>query len=381
MMNENKYVNIVITGDENYVMPMGVTMFSIVRNLSKDKIARFFLFVSGWSDAQESEIRKLKNCEIIIIHMEKYLHYFSFADTSKFKLEYIHSLAPYYRLLIPKILPSDIDKVFYIDADMIVDADISEIYDIPSNKLMAAVVELVANSHDYILTHLKDWTEFEKFNTNRHDAPYFNAGFFLMNLKLAREINIFQDFMDFLAQHPNPPYCDQDTLNATCGQKYSDKMVYLPPWWNTFCDMNYDATIYSAAYYPRWQVNEAFQNPRILHYAGPNKPWVNSYMPHHLFIWHKYFELSPFADTKLNLKPDIEWLSLFFIPIIQINYIVQKLHMRIKFLGIFELYSRFFSRHKIYFFGIPLLKMIWSPQKRFIYLFHFIPLLQIRKKK
>lgn len=380
-MNKSNYINIVITGDENYVMPMGVTMFSIVRNLSHDKKARFFLLVSGWGEKQEQEIRKIKNCEIEIIHVEEFLHYFSFADTKKFKLDYIKSLAPYYRLLIPKVLPNDIEKAFYIDADMIVDADLTEIYDaLPENKLMAAVVELVANTHKSVLDYLKDWPEFEKFNQKPLLAPYFNAGFFLLNLKLARKLDLFKDFMAFLSTHPNPPYCDQDTLNATCGQKYNDLMVYLPPCWNTFCDMNYDSIIYMDAYYPRNLVEESFLLPKILHYAGPNKPWVNSEIAHYLFVWHKYFEQSPFSDIKLNVKPNIEWLSLFFIPIIQIHYMMLKQCFRVKFLGIFELYSHHFGRHKIYFFGIPLLKIVWTPQKRFVYLFHFIPLLQLRKK-
>ena len=241
-MSEDKYVNIVLTGDENYVMPMGVAMYSIIRNLSPNKTARFFLFVSGWSDIHEKQIRQVQNCEIVIMPVEKHLHYFDNAETKKFKLEYIHSLAPYYRLLIPKILPEYVDKAFYFDADMVADADLSAIYDtMPNDKLLAAVVELVANAgKEKILEHCSAWKEFEKFNRHPDKAPYFNAGFFLMNIKLARDLNIFDEFMSFLKAHPNPPYCDQDTLNAVCGQKYNEKMVYLPLEWNVFCDMNYN---------------------------------------------------------------------------------------------------------------------------------------------
>ena len=63
----DKYVNIVLTGDNNYVMPMGVAMYSVVKNLNSNSIARFFLLVSGWTEKEEAEIRKVQNCEIIIV--------------------------------------------------------------------------------------------------------------------------------------------------------------------------------------------------------------------------------------------------------------------------------------------------------------------------
>lgn len=231
---EDKYVNVVLTGDQNYVIPMGVTMYSVVPNLPYGRTALFFLIVSGWGQQEEREIHKLRNCEIIILPAEGHLHYFSQEDVRKYKLDYMESLAPYYRLLIPKILPEDVETAFYMDADMICDTDISGIYDaMPHDKLIGAVAELVANAQrKNVLKYLEGWKEFSAFNNNYDRAPYFNAGFLLINLKLARKLNIFDDFLDFLGAHPNPPYADQGTLNAICGQKYRDKMPYLPPEWN-----------------------------------------------------------------------------------------------------------------------------------------------------
>ena len=71
--------------------------------------------------------------------------------------------------------------------------------------------------------------EFFLFSKNPLKYPYFNAGFFLVNIKLAKELNIFEKMFDFLNRHPNPPYADQDTLNAVIGQQYSDLINYLEP--------------------------------------------------------------------------------------------------------------------------------------------------------
>ena len=150
-----KYVNIVLTSDKNYIKIISVTMTSILENLSKDKTARFFLFTQGFTNKDIKEIGQLKkkyDCEIINISMEKYLHLFDFVDISTFKNKYI-SLACYFRLLMLKILPEDVDECFYVDGDMIVDCDLSEIK-LPDDKIFAAVMEAHAMQYkEIILEH------------------------------------------------------------------------------------------------------------------------------------------------------------------------------------------------------------------------------------
>ena len=356
----NNYINVVLTGDENYVMPMGVAMYSVVKNLNSHKKARFFLLVSSWTKKEEAEIRKVKNCEIIIIPVEKYLHYFNTVDTKKMKLTYIKNLTPYYRLLIPKVLPQYVDKAFYLDSDMIVDYDLSDIYNLGSKNLLAAVIELLANAHrETVLSHLSEWREFAKFNKDHSEAPYFNAGFFLMNLSLARELNIFDDFITFLKKHPNPPYADQDTLNAVCGQKYSDKMVYLDPSWNVFCDMNYDVDTYFKAAYSYYSIRQSFANPRIYHYGGANKPWINKNILHYWNVWNNYYEDSPFYKSLLTNKPEHiskYWLFFCSIPLIRIKKAPDGSTLKTYLFGFLPIFKKYPKKLKIYLFVIPFIE-------------------------
>ena len=359
-MSDKHYLNVVLTGDENYVMPMGVAMFSIVKNLNQNYIARFFLLVSGWTDKQEQEIRQVSNCEINIMHVEQYLYYFKSADFKKMKLGYIKNLTPYYRLLIPKILPEDVDKAFYFDADMVADADLSSIYNTVNEKiLLSAVIELVANAHkETILSHLSKWREFSKFNKDHMKAPYFNAGFFLMNISMARELNVFDDFMAFLKKHPNPPYADQDTLNAICGQKYADRMTYLDPSWNVFCDMNYDVNVYFKAAYSHYSIRQSFVNPRIYHYAGANKPWINTEVLHYWDIWNNYFEISPFCKKVENESVHLNKYWLFFcgIPLIRIKKNQDGAALKAYLFGFLPLFKKYPRKLKIYLLAIPFIE-------------------------
>lgn len=356
-MPNKQYLNVVLTGDENYVMPMGVAMFSIIKNLNPQYTARFFLLVSGWAEKQEQEIKQVNNCEINIIHVEQYLHYFKSADFKKMKLGYIKNLTPYYRLLIPKILPKDVDKAFYFDADMVVDADLSSIYNTVNEKtLLSAVIELVANAHkETVLSHLSKWREFSKFNKDHTEAPYFNAGFFLMNLSMARELNIFDDFMAFLKKHPNPPYADQDTLNAVCGQKYADKMYYLDPSWNVFCDMNYDVDVYFKAAYSHYSIRQSFVNPRIYHYAGANKPWINKDVQHYWGVWNNYYEISPFCK-KVEKEPERfnkYWLYFCGIPLVRIKKSPDGSTLKAYLFSFLPVFRKYPKKLKIYLLGIP----------------------------
>lgn len=117
---------------------------------------------------------------------------------STFKNKYI-SLATYYRLLMFKILPEDVDKCFYIDGDMIIDTDLSIIYDnLREEKLASVVVEPLAMQHKKsILPHCYEVEDFKNFQNDALEYPYFNTGLFLVNIKLANELNLFKKCLIF----------------------------------------------------------------------------------------------------------------------------------------------------------------------------------------
>ncbi len=358
-----KTMNIVLTGDANYVYPLGVLMVSVMENLNPDYRARFFLFVSDFDDAARTQLNKLHDkydCDIIYYDMTQYLHLFSAIDVSTFRLGYI-SLATYYRLLMMKILPDDVDKCFYIDGDMICGGDLSKIYEQNTDNILASVVvEILAmTNRDTTLGHLLEWDEFKPLAENR--VPYFNAGFLLINIRRAKELKLFDAAFEFLRAHPNPPYADQDTLNAIIGQKYPDEILFLPPEYNVFCDIDYSRK-YNAPTYTRAQIRRAFRHPVIYHYAGGNKPWINSSVRHFYRVWWKYAKKSPWA-RELFARPrgfNVKSIRLFnAVEIIKI--ITSADTQKIMLMGFIPLWSRQrmynITRYKL-FNLIPLMKVI-----------------------
>lgn len=194
-----------------------------------------------------------------------------------------------------KILPDDIDKIFYIDGDIIVNTDLSVLYDeLKDEKIASVVVEPLAMQHrKTILSHCYELRCFSNFKKNCLEYPYFNAGFMLINMKLAKKLDIFQQFMDIISIYKNLPYADQDLLNAVIGQKYADKINYLDPSYNVFCNMNYREA-FNDAFYDENIIKASFKKPKIFHYGGSNKPWYSTDVMHHYNIWWKYCKISPY---------------------------------------------------------------------------------------
>ena len=129
------------------------------------------------------------------------------------------SVAALYRLLIPQIFSPDIEKAIYLDADIIVNMNINELWQVELNdKPIAAADEIRADSfshpmnasHNYLVT-----SGLVEYN------DYFNSGVLLMNLDILRdkEENIIRG-VKFVGEHPQLQYLDQEVLNYLFSKNY-----------------------------------------------------------------------------------------------------------------------------------------------------------------
>ncbi|GIG54934.1 glycosyltransferase family 8 protein [Demequina activiva] len=167
------------------------------------------------------------------------------------------------RLFLPELL-SDLDHVVYLDIDILVQADVGELWDI----------ELGDNAFAAKRTRLRSWANLVRPITRAslrfepekawdmrrrlHDesnltARTFNAGILSINLELMRS-------EDFTARHmflvESCAMNDQDVFNI-----YSrDRVVELDTAWNTVPSQDF------------------IEQPRIIHWAGPAKPWKPTYV-------------------------------------------------------------------------------------------------------
>lgn len=184
----------------------------------------------------------------------------------------------YYRLLAGKWLPRDLDKVLYLDPDILVINSLNGLWEMDlSGQLFAAAAHTgkteVANSVNKI--RLKTKTD------------YYNSGVLLINLKLARTEIIPEDLFRFVEENPMALFLpDQDVLNAL----YGTRILSLDD-----VRWNYDARNYSN-YLLRSGGKEnlewVMENTSILHFCGKDKPWKKNYRRRFGSLYRHYMSLT-----------------------------------------------------------------------------------------
>lgn len=121
-------IPIVFTLDENYFMPCGVALTSLLDNADENTFYEVILFETGLSDEQKDKLTGLsdiyKNCKIIFYNMKNLYN-----PEQKIKGHKGLNVSVFYRFLIPEIL-KDYKKIIYSDLDVIFEQDLSEAFNI-----------------------------------------------------------------------------------------------------------------------------------------------------------------------------------------------------------------------------------------------------------
>ena len=113
-----------------------------------------------------------------------------------------YTLGTLFRLYILELLPSEIEKIIYLDADLLIHMDIEKLWNIDMQGY--SVAARMYAEPDY-------WMVCDGLVAKRQ---YFNAGVLVMDLKRIREThNLLEETMDFFQKYPNPRFPDNDALN------------------------------------------------------------------------------------------------------------------------------------------------------------------------
>ena len=172
-----------------------------------------------------------------------------------------------YRLFIPEIL-SDVDKVIYIDCDIVVNLDIAEMWAIDIENYSLAGVHSKGFENPY--ERLRD-------KLNGCDCKTFiNAGILSMNLKKIRTLgSLFLNAMAWMKKRVHlMAFSDQDILNNIF---YNDiKLI----------DSKFN--IAHSAVNNLYAVDENYMHDKIIHTAGKDKTWDFTGMPVQKLYWRHY---------------------------------------------------------------------------------------------
>jgi lipopolysaccharide biosynthesis glycosyltransferase len=278
--------NIIFATDEGYLQHLAVALKSLLVN-NQDLDLNIYTINSGIDKLKYQKLIAVTtgyNCKLTNIEIDDSLF-------ERLVLNHHFTKANYYRLLIAQLI--NVDKALYLDADIVVNDSIKELYETNiCDCYLAAVQEPGFDRHEAL-----------KMNKN---SDYFNSGVLLINLVYWRKNNLQKRVLSFISENPNAiKFVDQCGLNA----------IVDGQWKRLPLKFNQQASIFNQLAkgdflncFSDSELYEAIHNPTIIHYTGSIKPWhLNSAHPFKSFYWD-YLKVTPF---KRLLPNDFTFFKLF----------------------------------------------------------------------
>lgn len=257
----NNKINVAFCIDTSYTQHLGVALASLLMH-NEAKNVRIFIASSKLNPAdieKLSTIGKIFGSDLVFKQILD-------ERVSGFRQHLHLSRAAYYRMLLPDIL-IDIEKIIYLDCDIVVEANLQELWNADVEGYGCAGVD-----------------EGNPAQTGRLDLDpdfYINSGVLLLNLSYWRSNNITTKCMEWLEANPhNNILLDQDAINVVL--KHQKTRIDLK--WNLNPVPLEDIGVLQ-------QYSE-----HILHFGGPIKPWHKCYDFDLQAIYRKYLNLTPWAD-------------------------------------------------------------------------------------
>ncbi|WP_312813635.1 glycosyltransferase family 8 protein [Sedimentibacter sp.] len=266
-------MNILLTLNSNYIEQLIVMLTSLVKSNANEN---FEVYIAH-SSLDEEDIFLINSsickdrCKIIDVKIPSGM--FNEAPTTD---RYPKEM--YYRIFAAQYLPEFLDRILYLDPDIVVINSISSLYNMDMGDNFFAAASHVSKS-------------LKKINEIRLDMPgdsmYINSGMMPLNLKALRENQDVQEVYDYI-ENKKVFFLlpDQDVINGV----YADKTVHIDAMIYNLSDRylslyNANPKNISTKKDMRWIAH----NTSIVHYCGRNKPWKSGYKGE-LGVFYYYFE-------------------------------------------------------------------------------------------
>lgn len=272
MYKKQELIPIFFTIDDGYAPYLHVALISLTKNASKDRRYKIIVVYQELNEENRNNLAKLvedyPNFEMEFKFMKQSLDMITDRIENRLRSDYF-TMTIYFRIFIPDMYP-EYDKAIYIDSDIIVPGDISELYDTDMHDNLIGVVTDGS---------VNDVPELQRYMTESLGlklGDYFNSGMLLMNMKELRNVHLAEHFLYLLNKyHFDCVAPDQDYLNSMC----YGKIEYLDSCWDAMPNRN----------------KPEIENPKIIHYNLFDKPWCYDDIQYQDYFW-EYAKQSVYYD-------------------------------------------------------------------------------------
>ncbi len=266
-------IYIALAADENYTQHMAAVTLSVLHNATEPQRIFLFFLDAGIREEDREELGRI---------VESYgaRHAFIRPDTAIYSniTTQRYGVAALFRLSLETLLPQEVERVIYLDCDVLVFADLTTLW---QTDLGPNIVGAVTN-----LGHQP--TE----RLGIAEGEYFNSGVLLIDLHRWREEGLGKKVLSYMVNHNEKLiFPDQDGLNCILKGRWQP----LPLRWNA------QPAIYSMYHKKKFvsgisaaDYHTAITNPGIMHFVGEDKPW-------------HYMSFHPMGDNYWAYLADSPW--------------------------------------------------------------------------
>mgnify|MGYP001074755902 CR=1 FL=1 len=276
----NEY-NIVCITDDLYAQHTGVMIASLLVHSSKP--CRIFVLTNSLTEDNKNKLKSVveQSQYSTIQFIEEYDARWTFKEFSTGENIKKWNSIMYLKLFMPLLLPSTLNRVLFLDGDIIINSDIKDLYGMDLKKCVIAAAE--------------DW-KYCYFHKERigllSDECYINSGVMVINIEAWRNLEKRYPIMTFMIKYKDIIINDQDVFALY----FKNYIQYISQKWNV--------TTYYFERKPRindkflMSLNEIRETPLIIHFCEPIKPWFKECRHPYRKLYKKYLKQTPWNNYK-----------------------------------------------------------------------------------
>ncbi|EGP5048112.1 glycosyltransferase family 8 protein [Enterococcus faecium] len=300
-------VHIVYASDDRFCEILGVSLVSLYDNSKDLNEIAIYVLDSGISKENKDKLQSIASNyqreDIIFLPVKDITQILKMnVNTDR------GSISQYARLFVSTLLPRDLDRVIYLDCDIIIKQSIKKLWTVDlEGKTIGALMDA--------------FSRYYRMNIDLEPEDImFNSGVMVIDLNRWKENNVEKQLLDFIAKKKGKiQQGDQGALNAIL----SKETYCLNPAFNSvtiFYDFSYEEMIQyrrPPKFYPKEIVENAVENPILIHFTTSflsKRPWIVGCQHKYVEEWLKYKNMSPWNKNDLwveNKRPIVEMVCRF----------------------------------------------------------------------
>lgn len=286
-------LHVVYASDDKFSDILGVSLTSLYENNKEMEQVTIYILDSGIGEENKDKLKSLS-----IKYKRKNIQWIEAKNITKVLGMDVavdrDSLSQYARLFVSSVLPEELERVLYLDCDIIVASGLEELWNLDmQGKTIAALNDA--------------FSKWYRMNIDLQPKDImFNSGVMLIDLKKWKEQKVEDRLMEFIGRKKGKiQQGDQGALNAVLSY---DTYCFEPRFNSVtiYYDFSYEELLVyrkPPEFYTEKEIRRAVTEPVLIHFTTSflsRRPWIEGCQHRYVSEWMKYKEMSPWKAEKMR---------------------------------------------------------------------------------